>query len=105
MKRLTIDGDWRRVGNTWDLFEGLGSPVLSVPVMYAVVEDVPLPSEPGARFWGKTTNTEPQWWFVREGIGDIWYVPSSARPASLCASEIPPNGLVRLPAPTEEDHQ
>jgi hypothetical protein len=75
-------------------------PTIQIPDdIITSVEDVPdpPPTEPGERFWGKTKNTDPQWWFVRDGTDEVWYVPSGKRPTTLCASEIPVNGLVRLP--------
>lgn len=31
-------------------------------------EDLPLPAEPGVRFWGKIKGNEPEWWFTYRSL-------------------------------------
>lgn len=72
------------------------------PIQPAPIKPLPLPTEPGARFWGRVYDSEPQWWFVREPEpGDQWYVPSVG--FSLSAQDASALGLVRLPDPGASD--
>lgn len=76
------------------------------PIQPAPVTPLPLPTEPGARFWGKTSDTESQWWFARHyphGSAALWYTP--ARASTLLAADVrfdraASRGLVRLPDPS-----
>lgn len=74
--------------------------------IFEVVEDIPepLPTEPGERFWGRSTHFGPQWWFVagsnscRPDPDEVDYVGADGTHiSSLLAVES--HGLTRLPDP------
>jgi hypothetical protein len=72
---------------------------------------LPLPTEPGERFWGRSVDEpEPQYWFVRgpastEEAHDtaaralVYYVPSCSSDSIVRAAVAQSVGLVRLPDP------
>lgn len=102
MKRLIIEGDWRLEGTIWKPYAGM---VLLANVReqeVTSIEDVPepLPTEPGARFWGKAQDHPAEWWFVadsRATDNSTRYVSSSCY--FWDAEQVARNGLVRLPDP------
>jgi hypothetical protein len=73
------------------------------------VEDIPnpLPTEPGARFWGSYDKTVPCWWFVmadRRDGGGVRYVSQygiigDGHPSGIHSTSIAAERLVRLPDP------
>lgn len=77
--------------------------VTDAPIQPAPVKPLPLPTAPGARFWGRTSNSEPTWWFVH-GVGrqrgqsdEVRYVSSTGR--GVPSQGVATHGLVRLPDP------
>lgn len=115
MRRLTIEGDWIRTidDEGWGIKppsrDGSPQAFLCVPdCLVTSVEDVPdpLPTEPGATFWGKCNASDPQRWFVqRLGIGDhptdLVYCPADKTLGAddINASSAKRAGLVVLPEP------
>ena len=71
--------------------------VTDEPIQPAPVKPLPLPTEPGVRFRGRTPDSEPQWWFVRwSGVpGDYWYLPSTGM--AIWPKDVAERDLVRLP--------
>ncbi len=71
---------------------------VSASLVLSVEDHVePLPTTPGERFWGKTTSTEPQWWFIQQGAESLWCI--SADGLSWRRHDAIHAGLVRLPDP------
>jgi hypothetical protein len=84
--------------------------VTDAPIQPAPVAPLPLPTQAGERFWGKTRNSSPQWWFVQDASGLLLYVPArmvdegEGRARNVfdrLSGEA--FGLVRLPEPTETE--
>lgn len=115
MKRLIIEGDVERHGpkpdgDRWVVMDGEGIHAAWIrddcPRVRITVEDVPdpLPTEPGVRFWGRSTHFGPQWWFVCESTscrpedGEVDYVAAGGYRLSSYVAEST-HGLVRLPDP------
>ena len=75
--------------------------VTDAPIQPAPVKPLPLPTEPGARFWGRTPDSEPTWWFVHNVGGLVGrqcrYVSSAGR--GVPSQGVATHGLVRLPDP------
>jgi hypothetical protein len=68
---------------------------------FAPLAALPLPMEPGARFWAKTSDTEPQYWFVRgrSPYVSVGYVPAGSATLPVPGELAAKRGLVRLPDP------
>lgn len=80
--------------------------VTDAPIQPAPIKLLPLPTEPGARFWGRTSGSEPTWWFVhsvgfRGQSSEVRYVSSAGR--GVPSQGIAAHGLVRLPDPDASD--
>jgi hypothetical protein len=105
----------RRAGGAWFMSEFLDNSwsalsrdledavlVTSAAIQPAPVAVLPLPTEPGARFWGRShAHPVQQWWFVRhvaDVSGRARYVPSVGY--SVLAVDVDVSGLVRLPDPS-----
>lgn len=73
------------------------------PITPAPIKPLPLPTEPGARFWGRVNDSEPTWWFVRwtGEPGSVWYLPPKGY--GVFPREVDSLGLVRLPDPDTSD--
>lgn len=71
--------------------------VTDAPVPPAPVKLLPLPTDRRERFWGRTRDSEPQYWFVRFGGDEYWYLPAMG--AAIWPHEVAECGLVRLPGP------
>jgi hypothetical protein len=110
--------DTRHGGAPWLLCPIGGSPRFAVsaeledailvptpPIQPAPVKALPLPTEPGARFWGKTSDTEPQYWFTRgrSSYVSVGYVPASAGTLPIPLEHATRCGLVRLVDPNSDE--
>lgn len=64
---------------------------------------LPLPTEPGARFWGKAKNVPPQWWFVTRALDcrneTIDYVCSDGHRFAASLMDDEATRVTRLPDP------
>ena len=103
----------RREGGGWwlsaDVRTQCGAPsdeftdavlVTDGPIQPAPVKPLPLPTELGARFWGRTPDSEPTWWFIRaEPDWSSSYVPSAPSVSWVRSADVVERGLVRLPDP------
>jgi len=84
----------------WKINRGL-KPIILIPDdAITRIEEIPnpLPTEPGKRFWGKTRNSKPQWWFVRESDSgeEVWYLPAHSKPDPLGVDDVVEADLICL---------
>jgi hypothetical protein len=114
MKRLVIDGPWVLDADGDWLLRDRGLIIARVDRRVQVtVEDapLPLPTEPGERFWGARGNDPQQWWVTVVGSSDsldaggqrgtrVGYAPTDLRSGwsdVIWSDEVTLCGLVRLP--------
>lgn len=96
--RMSAYLDGSRVALSRDLRDAVL--VTDAPIQPAPANLLALPTEPGARFWGRTPDSEPQWWFVRaEPDWSSSYVPSAPSVSWVRSADVATHGLVRLPDP------
>lgn len=96
-----LEGSWATMSR--DLKDAVL--VTDGPIQPAPVKPLPLPMELGARFWGRTPDSEPTWWFVHNVGGLVGrqcrYVSSTGR--GVPSQGVATHGLVRLPEPDASD--
>jgi hypothetical protein len=100
--RATVQGvvqeEWSGCEGAWPLIDWDLS--FGPHTVVEVLPD-PLPTVPGARFWGATLSTESQWWFVQAygSGGQICYAAADGR--SISGDGVQSSYLRVLPEPTE----